>query len=183
MPCSTHLRCPQVWYGTPRNSATPANRWKDGRTDRWTECQTDIWMDRHQMLGYVMSFANWQVSIAKNEVDSPEASNVTNWWQKCNRVWGMVQWTFGACLQNICSNIRVVGHIQEKLTWPCSSQKWNCRALKINWHLGLGLRDIWCEYEKDHLKTLGFTAYTRTNKFGFPAATNGTAGCQKLIGI
>ena len=32
--------------------------------------------------------------------------------------------------------------------------------LKITWHEGIGLRNVCCEFEKDHLKTLGFTVFT-----------------------
>ena len=68
MPYSAHLRCPQVWYLIPRTSGfnlchpcLPT----EGRTDG---CQ---------MLGYVISFADWQKKkklkqswplVAKNEL-------------------------------------------------------------------------------------------------------------------
>ena len=50
-----------------------------------------------------------------------------------------------------------------KKTYPPHGQTWNCRVLKINWHLGLGIRNVWCEYEKDQLKTLGLQC-TQENK-------------------
>ena len=43
---------------------------------------------------------------------------------------------------------------------PLLAKKWNCRAQKIDWHLGLGLRNVWCDFEKDQLKTQGFTVHT-----------------------
>ena len=36
--------------------------------------------------------------------------------------------------------------------------------LKITWHMGLGLRNVCCEFEKDQLKTLEFTLYTRNKR-------------------
>ena len=35
-----------------------------------------------------------------------------------------------------------------KITWLPSGQKWNHRALKIDWHVGLGLRRVWGKFEK-----------------------------------
>ena len=48
----------------------------------------------------------------------------------------------------IGSELIFVGHIPNKQKWPPSAQKWNCRAGKINWNLGLGVMDVWCEFEK-----------------------------------
>ena len=34
-------------------------------------------------------------------------------------------------------------------------QKWNCRVLKISWHVGLGLKNVWSEFEKRSVKKSG----------------------------
>ena len=63
--------------------------------------------------------------------------------------------------KKISWKLRGVGHIQEKLSWPPSGQKWNCRAPKIDWDVGLGLRNVWCVFEKDQLKTLIYSAHKK----------------------
>ena len=46
--------------------------------------------------------------------------------------------------------------------------KMNCGVLKITWHVGFGLRNVCCEFEKDQMKTLGFTVFTRNKRFWPP---------------
>ena len=91
----------------------------------------------------------------KNKVGPLVAINVTNWWWKYTGVWSMVQRLFGVNLENIDWKLRDVRHIQENWTWSPSGQKWNCRVPKIKWPLGLGLRKVWCEFEKRSVENSG----------------------------
>ena len=123
--------------------AAPANRWTDGQTD-----------GGRQKLGYVMSFADWQVSKC---IWPPSG-------HKCNLTVTKMYWglehgrrLFGANLEKIGWKLRVVymkKHTRKNELGPLVAQKSNCRALIISWHVSLRLRNVWCEFEKDYLKTL-----------------------------
>ena len=98
----------------------------------------------------------WELRVAGHiQGKTYLATNVINEWRKCSGVWSMVQWIFA---------------VQENWTWPPSGQNWNCRVLKISWHVGLGLRNVWCDFEKDQLKTLEFTMNTRNKQIWPPGA-------------
>ena len=52
-----------------------------------------------------------------------------------------------------------------KTNLPPSGHMWNHRVPKINWCLDLGTRDIWHEFVKDWMRTVGCRVHT-TNLFG-----------------
>ena len=151
MPCSIHLSCLQVWYGTPRTNGLSLCHPDNGRTDGWT--------DGRQKLGYVMSFADWQKTVFRrvdtiiNKVFPLVATNVTNgWWQftevqtLAQWTFGVTQWTFGVNVKNVCWKLRSVEHKPEKWKGPSYGQKLNCIVSSMHKNkrlMGLDTLLIW----------------------------------------
>ena len=79
-------------------------------------------------------------------------------------------------------HLKTEGHRAHATNLDPSGQKWNCRAPKIDWHLGFGLRNrmYGVNFEKNQLKPLWFTMHKRNKQISPPDGSKWNHRVRKI---